>query len=217
MRPTIIFKGKQWPRVKGTLPPPRRIKVVFQEKGWMDGDGMNDWVRDWVKHRPGSVNMETAMLVYDSFKAHLTDDVRAALGANKTDLVVIPGGLTSICQPLDVGINRPFKVALRRHWHSWMADGGNGTTATGNLKRASHATACQWVLDAWEEIEQETIRKAFLKCSISNAMDGSQDNLVYESDEELDGEQSDIEIEYNSGEESDEVSEVDVEIDEDSS
>ena len=48
-------------------------------------------------------------------------------------------------------------------------------------------------------------------------MDGSQDNLVYESDEELDREQSDIGIEYNSGEESDEVSEVDVEIDEDSS
>ncbi len=43
--------------------------------------------------------------MYDSFMAHITDEVHAALRNNKTDIVVIPGGLTSICQPLDVGIN----------------------------------------------------------------------------------------------------------------
>jgi len=75
-----------------------------------------------------------------------------------------------------------------------MASGGNGTTATGNLKWAQLATACQWVLDAWDEIKPETICKSFLKCSISNALDGSQDNLLYESESENSSEQ-DIEVE----------------------
>jgi len=41
---TVIFKGKQWPKIKGTLPSPAGIKVVFQEKGWMNTPGMLDWV-----------------------------------------------------------------------------------------------------------------------------------------------------------------------------
>ncbi|CAG8857274.1 11221_t:CDS:2, partial [Gigaspora margarita] len=53
------------------------------------------------------------------------------------DLAVIPGGLTSICQPLDAAINKPFKDNLRKEWHLWMAKGGCGTTKAGNLKRAT--------------------------------------------------------------------------------
>ena len=33
------------------------------------------------------------------------------------DLAVIPGGLTSIYQPLDVTINKPFKDNLHKEWH----------------------------------------------------------------------------------------------------
>ncbi|PKC04055.1 hypothetical protein RhiirA5_422822 [Rhizophagus irregularis] len=50
-------------------------------------------------------------------------------GNEKTDsqdinLTVIPGGLTSICQPLDnVSINKPFKDNLRKEWHIWIAEG----------------------------------------------------------------------------------------------
>ena len=35
---------------------------------------------------------------------------------HNTDIAVIPGGLTSIVQPLDVCLNKPFKDHLRSKW-----------------------------------------------------------------------------------------------------
>ena len=57
------------------------------------------------------------MLVYDSFKGHLKASVKSKFHESDVHLAVIPGGLTSICQPLDVAINKPFKDYLRQEWH----------------------------------------------------------------------------------------------------
>ena len=52
------------------------------------------------------------MFIYNLFSAHITEDVKASFKNSNTDIVVIPGGLTSVCQPLDVSINKPFKNNL---------------------------------------------------------------------------------------------------------
>ena len=36
----------------------------------------------------------------------------------------IPGGCTSLCQPVDIGINKPFKAFLHKAWEKWMIDEG---------------------------------------------------------------------------------------------
>ena len=73
------------------------------------------------------------MLVYDSFEAHVTDTVKASFKRKHTDLAVTPGGLTSLLQPLDVSLNKPFKDGVRKEW---MADGIHKFTATGGQKLA---------------------------------------------------------------------------------
>ena len=77
------------------------------------------------------------------------------------------GGLTSICQPLDIAINKPFKDNLRKEWHIWMADGGAGETAKGNLRRARFSDVCSWVKKSWERIPDEIIIESFKTCEIS--------------------------------------------------
>ena len=52
------------------------------------------------------------MLVWDSFRAHLADPVKRALGQSNTNIAVIPGGLTSVLKPLDVCLNKPLKDLL---------------------------------------------------------------------------------------------------------
>ena len=67
---------------------------------------MKEWIR---KCLPRTRNHEQSLLVWDSFRAHLTDDVKAALRQRKIDVAVIPGGLTPVLQPLDKCLNKPFK------------------------------------------------------------------------------------------------------------
>ena len=85
------------------------------------------------------------MLVYDSFRGHLEGSVKNKFHDSGVDLAVIPGGLTSICQPLNIGINKPFKNHLRKEWHLWMANGGASLTAAGNLRRARYSDVCNWI------------------------------------------------------------------------
>lgn len=92
---------------------------------------------------------------------------------------MIPGGCTSVLQPLDVCLNKPFKVNIRRKWNEWMIAGDKQLTKAGYLKRPALATVCQWVIDAWNEIPTDMVIRSFLKCGISNSIDGTEDDELF--------------------------------------
>ena len=49
----------------------------------------------------------------DSFSAHIVDSLKRHFDEKRTNLAVIPKGLTSRLQPLDVAINKSFKSKVR--------------------------------------------------------------------------------------------------------
>jgi len=53
-----------------------------------------------------------SLLVLDSFTAHRTDSVKRRFGEKNTDMAVIPDGLTSRLQPLNVSLNKAFKAKV---------------------------------------------------------------------------------------------------------
>ena len=55
-------------------------------------------------------------MVMDTFKAHLMDDVAAAMLIGYTVVVKIPSGCRSRVQSLEVWINESFKYILRKYW-----------------------------------------------------------------------------------------------------
>ncbi len=78
----------------------------------MDENGMKLWISQIWHNRLGGLLKKKACLVYDMFKAHLMESIKTALSKLNTDVAIIPGGLTSQLQPLDVSINKPFKDRL---------------------------------------------------------------------------------------------------------
>jgi hypothetical protein len=135
------------------------------------------------------------MLVLDAFKGHVTDSVKDQLCKMKTELVVIPGGMTSVLQPMDVSINKTFKDRLKQQYLTWIADPAREVTEPGKIKRAAPSEVAQWVLAAWKAIPESIIIRSFKKCCISNALDGSEDYIVWKDDFE-DKDDSDWVVSY---------------------
>ena len=65
------------------------------------------------------------------------------------------------------------------------------------MRKAELTTICTWVEEAWEELNPEIIVKAFKKCTISNALDGSEDDCVWQEKEKSDGENTKCEDDDN--------------------
>ncbi|KAH7948926.1 hypothetical protein HPB49_003564 [Dermacentor silvarum] len=139
------------------------------------------------RRRPGVLLSFPSILVLDAFRGHLADSVKKLLRDSGNELVVIPGGMTSQLQPLDVCVNKPFKDAVKRCYAEWMRSGEPAVTPTGRLKRALPATLCEWIVDAWASIPQDLVRRALKKCGFSNALDGTEDEYLWDdlSDKEL--------------------------------
>ena len=51
-----------------------------------------------------------------------------------TDIAVIPGGMTSQLQVMDVVVNKPFKDNLRRLYNNWLVARNHPLTPTGKIK-----------------------------------------------------------------------------------
>ena len=177
LKPMLIFKRNTMP--KEPIPP--RVLIHVHDKGWMDEQGMLLWIKKVWECCPGHLLNKKSCLVFDMFKGHLLDSVKKQLAEGNTDVALIPAGLTSQLQPLDVSINKPFKDKVRVLWTDWMAGStDHALTRGGRLKKSSITLWCEWIVKAWNEIDTAIINKAFKKCSISNALDGSGDSMIYE-------------------------------------
>ena len=206
--PYVVFKRKTMPRLNF----PKGIVVQVHPNGWFDDRITKDWLnRVWVR-RPGA-GLNRSLLVLDAFRCHKTQEVKTILKTeHKTDIAIIPGGMTSMLQPLDVSINKPMKVALRQKWNTWISGDDHSFTTTGRMRKPELPVICSWIVDAWNELDPEIIVRAFKKCTISNALDGSEDDIVWEQNiakspdsEEVNGEEDEDErdIFYNDEDEDD--------------
>ena len=186
VKPMVIFKRKRIPKGEKI---PAGVLVHCHPKGWMDEDGILLWLEKVWNNRPGALMQKKALLVWDQFCAHKTEKVKDAPKRKNTFQAMIPGGLTSVLQPLDVVLNKPFKDRLRQKWLAWMSlEDDKPVTKGGNIKKPSTSLVLSWVKSAWEDIPEEMVEKSFLKTGIANPLDGSADDEIWNdrSDEESD-------------------------------
>ena len=54
------------------------------------------------------------------------------------------------------------------------------------MRKVDMPTICRWIIDAWKELPIKTVVKGFKKCSISNMLDGTEDNILWMDDADND-------------------------------
>lgn len=111
------------------------IIIRAQENAWMTSELMQDWLECVWERRPDANNR--SMLIIDSFRGHLTDEVKDKIKEKTSDLVIIRGGLTRKLQSLDVCIYKPFKDFVRDQYEQWIISDNLPLTPSGKIKRAS--------------------------------------------------------------------------------
>jgi hypothetical protein len=65
-------------------------------------------------------------------------------------------------------------------------DGRHDLTPTGRMKRPTISQVCEWAKTLWELVKQEIVVKSFKKCGVSNALDGTEVNVLFEESESSD-------------------------------
>ena len=69
-------------------------------------------------------------------------------------------------------------------YDEWHFSAPKEFTRYGNPKPPSKPLMLQWIKSAWDLVTPEIVKKSFKKCGISNAMDGTEDNLFNQNDDD---------------------------------
>lgn len=76
-----------------------------------------------------------------------------------------------------MSVNKPFKDNVRKLNAEWMAAGQHDLTLSGKIRRPS---VCSWIVDAWSGISNEVVAKVFEKTGISKALDGTEEDFLWD-------------------------------------
>jgi hypothetical protein len=68
-----------------------------------------------------------------------------------------------------------------------MAKGGHELMPTGKI-RPSTEMMCYWIVRAWNMVSMKIITKSFLKIGTMNALDGSENDMLWVGDKNMDAE-----------------------------
>ncbi len=162
--PLLIFKGEKNGRIeKKELPnlPPMCLYAV-QKKAWMDESMMLLWIEQCLSPWKATLPPHTVpLLILDSFRVHMMGPIVTKIQSLGIEVQHIPGGCTYLCQPIDIGVNKPIKKALAEHWEDWADTEGIGEGR--EMKTPSRELISSWVGEAYWTLKTKTCENAWKK------------------------------------------------------
>jgi hypothetical protein len=130
----------------------------------MDEVCMLRWVdeilKPYLKVNPPPPGIVPVILL-DAYRCHMMASVTDAIAELGIEIIHIPGGCTGLTQPLDVGINMPFKSRVRVLWEEWMID---EIDRTGLVYAPTREDISGWVAEVvWGLNGKQLMRNAWRK------------------------------------------------------
>ena len=127
LKPFIVFKGAKRESKALHNEFNRKCSVASSANGWMNEDLTLRWCNEILSQ----FSFRKRLLAWDSYEAHLTDDVKKSLTKSIIESVIIPGGCTKYIQAPDVVWNKPFNGMIQEFYDDWLANGKHEYTDAG--------------------------------------------------------------------------------------
>ena len=130
-----------------------------QENAWMDERVMlmcvEKVLKPYIESAPEGI---VPLLLLDSYHCDVMTSVVNEIQELGVEVEHIPGGCTYLCQPVNIGINKPYKKHMRHQWEIWMISEGmvEGTTSP-----PTHEQIVNWVKYANETISAMNIHNVW--------------------------------------------------------
>ena len=115
----------------------------------------------YIEDRPQGV---TPILLLDDYKVHQVQEVQDKLAEIGVRPYWLPGGVTGLAQPVDVGITKPLKDRYRRQFGEWKKEMGIDRAI---LRTPSREIQQGWALASWQDIPQDVVRNAWRRSGFS--------------------------------------------------
>jgi len=113
LKPFIVFKGKGT-RLIRELEKISGIIVRFSGNAWMNDSVTVNYLQSII----GSLSFGQRLLVWDLYKCHISETVKAEVSCLQLKTAVVPGGCTKYIQAVDVVWNAANSEAGMMH--GWL-------------------------------------------------------------------------------------------------
>ena len=94
------------------------------------------------------------LLVWDSFKCHISPRATQLLRGRNVNMAVVSGVCTKFVQPADGSWIKPFKDRFREFYDEWMENSEKTYTKGGNMRAPPFDLICKWAVDAWASVRR---------------------------------------------------------------
>jgi hypothetical protein len=106
-------------------------------------------------------------LIYDNFGGHTKREVKRYLRKEfpLIKVFLLPPNTTSILQPLDIGVNKPFKNYIKNKYLDWLikyVDDNNTTPKLPKIERSKLLVS--WIAQSFDNINNTIVYNSFIAC-----------------------------------------------------
>ena len=162
LTPMLIFKGAAGGRIEKREVPTYVKDILYgiQPNAWMDERMMLIWVQQVLKPYVKDVPIGIVPLLFlDSYRCHMMGSVVTAIQELGVEVEHIPGGCTSLCQPVDVGVNKPFKSRMRNLWEVWMVK--QVMEGDGSVAPPPRSLVAEWCWKSYKDLKHRMVMNAW--------------------------------------------------------